>query len=107
MDRLNEIVEKIYEEMYLNAEPKGDWVSMRESGEVTMPDFFMAYYMPMDEQTKIMEDVISNHKLKNREKDLIRNTIYLGSSPCSNKERTTKERLTYKQRLADYLEVEH
>ena len=88
-DKLWEVCIKIYREQFKKAEPSADFDKLRESGETEKEDFFMNYYLSMEEQ----EAIIKKHSkgLSRREKRNVEFTVHLGCSPNSSK-KTWEER---------------
>ena len=73
---------EIYQEIYANSTPKGDFAKMLESGETAEPDFFLNYVCSEEKQYEIINKVLHKHKIKKkREREGITRGVILGCSP--------------------------
>lgn len=77
----DEIVMPIYKEMYEKATPSADIDKMIESGETRQEGFYNNYYLSDKEQTQIIEKHLKGKRLSKLEKQKVRTTVILGSSP--------------------------
>ncbi len=89
--------------MYKESEPSGDIEKIVKSGEGKMPEFFCAYFLSSEREREIIEEVCKEFKLTGLRKRCVENTLWLGSSPTSSKERCEKERKDYEERLKKFL----
>lgn len=63
----------------------------------------MAYYLSSGRMSEIVVEVCEEFKIKGLDKRNVSNTLWLGSAPCSSKERWKKERKDYDKRLKEHL----
>ena len=78
-----EICLEIYRALYKAATPSADFDAVwKEYGD---KEFYSKYYLDMEEQELILEEIIKAHKCTKWERDSIRFTILLGASPMSVK----------------------
>ena len=82
---LDNICKEIYRQMYEEAEPPADFDELVNKGITKEPNWFMNYYLPIDRQEEIIREFIKKYKCSPYEERKIRETIYLGSAPNSNK----------------------
>lgn len=85
-DRLWGVCKEIYRELFKHAEPPADFDKLIESGEAKKPMFFWDYYMPQDDQDKIIDGVCEKHKLIEWEKEVVSTEVNLGCSPSCVKQ---------------------
>ncbi len=78
---------EIYKELYKKSNPPADFEQLMKTGETKKQDWFMNYYLEINRQTKIIEEHIKKNKVDKYMAKNIRNTISLGCSPNSSKER--------------------
>ena len=81
----------IYRDLYRMATPSTDFDSLIASGETKKERWFMNYYLPEEKITKTIEEHRKKYKLTASEMKTINFEIYLGCSPCSNKETWAKK----------------
>ena len=84
--KMMEIVMEIYRKMYREAQPKADFDELVKTKESLKRDFFMRYYLPMERQEEIMNEVLSRVSMVKHMKERIKGEIYLGCSPNSCKD---------------------
>jgi len=89
-EKLWEICKEIYRELFKEANPSADFDELVKSGKSKEKDFFMKYYLPIERQKEIVDEICKKHKLTGHNKRKVSTTIHLGSSPNSC-ERTWKE----------------
>ena len=103
-DKVGRAIWECLKRMYKESEPSADIEKIVKSGEGKMRDFFCAYYLPSERLSEIIEEVCKEFKIKKLGKRQVENTLWLGSSPCSSKERWEKERKDYDKRLKKFLD---
>lgn len=89
--------------MYKEAKPSGDIEKILRTGEGKMPDFFCAYFLSSEREREIIEEVCKELNIKGFHKKVVENTLWMGCSPTSSKERCEKDRKDYKERLKKFL----
>ena len=89
--KLIQILLEIYSEVYKHTKPKLDFKKAHKQKELSQADWFTKYYMPEPQQQRIMEKVMKKYKLNKHDKQTIKNSYWLGSSPTSNKTRYERE----------------
>ena len=87
----HKVLMPIYKEMYQKALPKADIDELIKDGTTKIENWFMKYYLPMEEIEKIEEKHCKKHKLSKREKKKIHFETMLGCSPTSYKKRWEEE----------------
>ncbi len=98
--QFNDIILDIYRELYENAEPKGDFdelvanATIDQYGRKHIP--FMDYEISQYDLDRIIDEHLIKHKLKGPrirsvgkkiDASCIRNTVYLGCSPKTKREK--------------------
>ena len=87
---------KIYREMYKKATPSANFDELIKKGITKKRNWFMNYYLPKEEQEKIVEKYLKKYKCSKIEKDKIRFEIWLGCSPRAYpKERVKKAKIKH------------
>ena len=76
-------IEDIYVRLYAESTPPADWNKLKESGEAYQERFFMKYELPVETMDRIIEEETKKHRFYPFQKQMIKNTVYLGSSPKS------------------------
>lgn len=92
-NKAEEIVHQILEEMYEEATPSMDYRKKlhqpeREDGKPR----YLLHYLPQDRQVEIMNNKFEELGIPEQAEQIVKNTVKLGASPCTNKERVNKER---------------
>ena len=77
---------EIYRQMYKEANPSANFDELIKVGETKKPDWFMKYYLPMERQEEILNEICKKHKCSKLERHQISKEIFLGCSPNSCKE---------------------
>ncbi len=77
---------EIYKRQFKESNPSKDFDKIIESGEGKERDFFMKYYLPEDEQQRIIDDVCKEMKIPSWLRRQIGVEVTLGSSPTGNRE---------------------
>lgn len=90
--KLSDIVIEVYRELYKNSEPKADFDEMMRAGETKKEEFFMDYYLDVDKQQEIMDEVMGRYKLDKYMKRRISENVNLGCSPNASRETWEKRR---------------
>jgi hypothetical protein len=80
-EKNTKIVLEIYQEIYENSTPKGDFAKMMETGETEKQDFFLNYVCPEQKQKEIIENILDKYKVKKNMRDKFYKEIILGCSP--------------------------
>ncbi len=75
------IIENIYRDLYKETDPVGDWDNMVATKETEQEFFFTNYTIDKKRCDEIIEANFNKKRLADYEKQMIRNTIYLGCSP--------------------------
>ena len=86
----------IYREMYKKATPSANFDELIKKGITKKENWFMKYYLPIEEQKKIVEKHLKKHKCSKIERDKINFEIWLGCSPSGYKKvrKTSKSHRT-------------
>lgn len=85
-NKLEKIILEIYRELYKNSEPKADFdelmkTDQRDSiGRILIK--FEDYKIDQTDYDNIVKIILSKYKLQDYEKNMIKNTVVLGCSPC-------------------------
>lgn len=82
----------IMRELYAKAEPKTSFDALCNNGVTAIPDFFMYYYLSSEEQDEIIAKHLKRVRLETWIKGRIRNTVYMGCSPNSSRQRWSELR---------------
>ena len=82
----NDILMEIYRRMYQESDPPADIFELIDSGEANQPNWFMNYYLSMERQVEILEEVLKEYKLSKRKKEAFRFAVMLGAGPSMHKE---------------------
>ena len=80
-DYLWNICLEIYQRMYAEADPPLNFNAALSCGLTAKPDWFMNYYLPMERQVEIVEEVMKKYHCSRYEKRAINHEIWLGGSP--------------------------
>lgn len=84
MKNCDKILDDIYRRLYDESTPKRNWDKLKVSEEAKQHNFFLNYTISQEVCDNIIEEEIKKHKLMKYQKQLIKNTIYLGCSPKFN-----------------------
>jgi len=79
-------METCYTLMYAEAEPPTTLEKLIVSGEGKEKQFFMKYYLDMDRQIEIINEVAKANKLTKYDTKTLRGSVLLGASPNSCRE---------------------
>lgn len=90
--KLVELCKEIYRQMYEEAEPSANFDELMDKGVTTGPDWFMGYFLEPERQQEIIEEHCDNHKLSQRERDIVELNILLGAAPNSSRKTWQKKR---------------
>ena len=71
----------IYRRIY--SEIGADLDELIEKGVTKREGWFDSYYMPQTKQDEIIEEMLSSIKMTRLKKQMLRNTLYLGSLPSN------------------------
>lgn len=83
--------EELMTKVYAKAIPKITWVQYQKKYCGTKIQGFEKYFVPMEVQEKIFEEIIKKYKLKQREANALRIQYFLGCSPTSAKPKRKQE----------------
>ena len=72
---------EIYRQMYKEAEPSLDFDKALKDGTTAKENWFMDYYLPTKHQEEIVDYWLKKHRCNTLERKMIRQEIWLGSSP--------------------------
>jgi len=89
-EKLWEICKEIYRELFKESNPSADFDLLVKSGKSKEKDFFMKYYLSIERQKEIVDEICKKHKLTRHDEGKVSITVNLGSAPNSC-ERTWKE----------------
>ena len=81
-----DMMETCYTLMYAEAEPPTTLEKLIVSGEGRTPSFFMKYYLDMDRQIEIINEVAKANRLSKDNKQTLSAGVLLGASPNSCRE---------------------
>ena len=87
------VCKEIYKKMYKESNPAADFDKLIETGEAKQKDFYMKYYLSIEKQKEIIDEICKNYKLKGYDERKVNTTVHLGSSPNSS-EKTWKEHIS-------------
>ena len=87
-----EAVFEIYRRQFKEATPSVDFDKLYKEKKTTVPNWFMKYYLPMERQIEIFEEVCEEMKIKGWLKKQVKMEVCLGCSPNSS-EKTWKEEM--------------
>jgi len=90
-EKLYEICIDIYREMYEKAFPSADLDKLIIAGITKKKDWFMNYYLPLEEQQKIVDFHCKKNHCSKYEKKKIESEVWLGCSPSINLKRLAKK----------------
>jgi len=76
---------EIYRKMYKEASPQADFDNLIKIGITEKPNWFMKYYLSIERQEEILNEICNKYKCTKPEKHKISKEIYLGCSPNSKK----------------------
>jgi hypothetical protein len=88
------LVHSILKEMYENSTPPADLDEIIRTGEGEQDNFFLKYYLNDEDFEAIFKKWTDGIKLSKHEMSLISLNVYLGASPCSNKDTVNRTRLS-------------
>jgi len=74
---------EIYREMYKKATPSADFDKLIERGITKKRDWFRDYYLPLEEQEKVINKYCKKYKCSRIEKEKIRFEVLFGCAPSS------------------------
>lgn len=80
-EQLYDIYLNIYREAFSKATPKANFDEMLKTGEAKQKDFFMRYYLSIEEIDKVVDGHIRKNKLSIINAEKIRTEVYLGCLP--------------------------
>jgi len=84
-EKLWEICMDIYRQQYKEAEPSADFNKLMKEGKTIKQNWFMNYYLDKKRQQEIIDDCCKKNKLDTWDEQMINQTIWLGSSPTSER----------------------
>jgi hypothetical protein len=90
--KIENAIMDVYREMYAVASPPADLDEIIKSGEGKEDRFFDKYYLDIDTQISIIDDVCKKAKLNGYNKRIVHMSVSLGSAPSSNKEKVNEYR---------------
>ena len=76
-----QLMMNIYRRIY--SEIGVDLDELIKQGVTKREGWFDSYYMPQEKQDEIIEEMLSGHKMTRLKRQMLRNTLYLGSLPSS------------------------
>ena len=85
-EKWSDMIETCYTLMYAEAEPPTTLKKLIESGEGKEKDFFMKYYLDIDRQDEIINEVAKANRLSKYNKNTLSMSVHLGASPNSCRE---------------------
>lgn len=90
--KLEETYWSIMREMYKRASPSADIDELVATGEAQEDYFYNRYYLSTEDCREIFDKGIEGKRLKEWELSSLSFHVFLGGSPCSNKETVIKTR---------------
>lgn len=90
---------EIYRRQFKEAEPSVDFDKLHKEGKTKIPNWFMKYYLSMEKQNKIINEVCEEMKIVGWLKRQVETEVHLGSSPNSS-EKTWKEEIKNEKDLS-------
>lgn len=84
--RLWEICKEIYREMYRRSYPRADFDELVAKQATLKKDWFMGYYLSVEQQEIIIFSVCKRHGLTKRERYIVAKEVQLGCAPNSSRE---------------------
>jgi hypothetical protein len=89
---LGEIVHNILRDMYKHSTPSADLDELIRNGEAQQEGFYNRYYIEDMVAKTIFDKWVKTKKLKSNEINTVAFNVWLGASPCSNKDTTNRAR---------------
>ena len=83
MTKDEKIVLEIYQQMYEEASPKGDFKKMMELGETKREGFFNDYTLSIERQQEILNETMKKYKIPKWRRKAFNFEVLLGCSPSS------------------------
>jgi hypothetical protein len=77
---------EIYRKMYRHSRPPADFDKLIAKKETLKSGWYMGYYLRMDRQEDIIQQVCKSHGLSKREIHMVSKEVHLGSSPNTSLE---------------------
>lgn len=94
--RFNKKMEEAYwlilKEMYIRALPSADLDELMTTGEAQEDGFYNKYYLSIEDANEIYKKYTEGKKFKYWELNTLSFNVFLGGSPCSNKNTVVKVR---------------
>jgi hypothetical protein len=84
--KLLEIYHNIMRDIYDKAQPSEDWDKIQTMPEAHDNSFLDKHYMPKEVFEYIVESHLKKTRVPKWQKQQIKNTVFLGCSPTTNKE---------------------
>lgn len=78
---LCKVIDEIYVQLFKEADPPADIYEIAKSGEGKKQSWFLKYYLDMDRQVEIVDEICKKYKLNKRESYIISKNIHLGFAP--------------------------
>lgn len=88
-NEIEQIVEDIYTEMYVNAEPSANYQRLKQKAPLD-PPIYKRHYLDIDTQEEIIQNHLDNSDLSERERDKVRFNVNLGAAPITSKDGRTE-----------------
>ncbi len=84
-EKLEEIRDEVYREMFLKSTPRADYDMCIKTGEAKKSSWFMKYYLDQEVQDDIIDNHLKRHqKLTVYELRTLRTELHLGCAPCGS-----------------------
>jgi hypothetical protein len=91
-EKLEQILIEIYREMYRKSIPSADFDEMMDKGETKQSNFYLKYYLPEQDQIKIVNIVCDKYNLDTFSRKQLSTEVWLGCSPTASREAWERER---------------
>lgn len=85
-EKLWEICLEIYRQMFKEAKPSADFDKLRELKVTEKKDWFMNYFLPIERQNEIIDEICKKQKVAGWKRKKIETEVHLGCSPNSSEE---------------------
>jgi len=89
------VIDEIYVQLFKEADPSADIYEIAESGEGKKPNWFLKYYLDIDRQVEIVNEICKKYKLNKRETYVVSKNVHLGFAPGTVPIKKYKNRCRY------------
>ena len=87
-DKIDFIIWEIYRELYKNSTPSADfdllYMTAKRNNQNQKVIDYMSYYISQKNFENIVDNILKKYRLRKRNKNIVKTSIYLGCSPTSS-----------------------